>query len=247
MSLSGKIALITGASRGLGQAIMLRLAREGAVVIGTATSQAGADLIGAKLAEHNYTGHAFVVDITQQDSIDAMMGELQLAYGPATILVNNAGITQDNILLRLTDQDWNQVIDTNLNSVFRMSKACLKGMVKARWGRIISVSSVAGVAGSIGQANYASAKAGIIGFSKSLAQEIASRNITVNVVAPGLIDTDMTRALTEEQRQFLLAKVPMGTMGKPEDIAAAIAFLCSAEASYITGNTLHINGGMYMA
>ncbi len=247
MSLSGKVALVTGASRGLGRAILNRLARDGAIVIGTSTSNEGADSINNNLAEQGFKGHGYTVDVTDQASIDNMMTDVQMGYGAPAVLVNNAGITLDNILLRLKDDDWQQVIDTNLSSVYRLSKACLKGMVKARWGRIVSISSVAGIAGSLGQANYAAAKAGIIGFSKSLAQEVASRDITVNVVAPGLIDTDMTRALSDEQREMLLQKVPLNRMGSPEDIAAAVSFLCSEYASYITGTTLHVNGGMYMA
>lgn len=247
MSLEGKVALITGASRGLGQAILLRLAKEGATVIGTATTQAGADSITEQLSEFNYKGRAFVVDVTDKASLEAMLVDLQLDNGPPTILVNNAGITRDDLLLRMKDEEWLQVIDTNLNSLFRVTKTCLKGMLKARWGRIINISSVAGTAGSLGQTNYAAAKAGIIGFSKSLAQEIASRNITVNVIAPGLIETDMTRALTEEQRHTILGKIPAGRLGKANEIAAAVAFLASEEAAYITGATLPVNGGLYMA
>jgi 3-oxoacyl-[acyl-carrier protein] reductase len=247
MSLSGKVALVTGASRGIGRAILNRLAAEGALVIGTATSLEGADNITASLAEQNLKGHGYVLDVTDQSSINTMLADVQLGYGAPAILINNAGITLDNLLLRLKEEDWTQVIDTNLNSAYKMSKACLKNMLKARWGRIISISSIAAVSGSVGQTNYAAAKAGLIGFSKSLAQEVASREITVNVVAPGLIDTDMTRILPEAQREAMLQRVPMNRMGSPEDIAAAVAFLCSEHASYITGETLHINGGMYMA
>lgn len=246
MSLEGKVALVTGASRGLGHAILLRLAKAGATVIGTSTSQTGADLITQTLKEHHYKGRGYVVDVTDQATIETMLVDLQLDCGSPTILVNNAGITCDDLLLRMSDNDWYQVIDTNLNSVFRLTKACLKGMLKARWGRIINISSVAGSAGSLGQVNYAAAKAGMMGFSKSLAQEIASRNITVNVVAPGLIDTDMVRSLTDEQRRTILDKVPLGRLGQAEDIAAAVGFLASDDASYITGTTLHVNGGMYM-
>jgi 3-oxoacyl-[acyl-carrier protein] reductase len=246
MSLSGKVALVTGASRGIGQAILHRLAKEDAIVAGTATTSEGAEAITQQLKEAGLTGHGFVLDVTDQASIDAMLTDLQLAYSPPTILINNAGITQDNLLLRMTEGDWLRVIDTNLNSMFRLTKVCLRDMVKAKWGRIVNISSVSGIAGSAGQVNYAAAKAGIIGFSKSLAQEVASRNITVNVVAPGLIETDMSGALTEEQRTQILQKVPLNRLGKPEDIAAAVAFLCSTEASYITGTTLHVNGGMYM-
>lgn len=247
MSLKGKVALVTGASRGLGQAILLRLAKEGAIVVGTATTQAGADVIREKLAEHHYQGRAFVADVTDKATIEEMLINLQLDLGAPTILVNNAGITRDDLLLRMREEEWMQVIDTNLNSIYRVTKACLKSMLKARWGRIINISSVAGTAGSLGQVNYAAAKAGIIGFSKSLAQEIASRNITVNVVAPGLIETDMIRALNEEQRQMLLAKVPAGRLGHPDEVGAAVAFLASEEAAYITGATLPVNGGLYMA
>lgn len=247
MSLAGKVALITGASRGIGKAILQRLAQEGATVVGTATSLAGADAIRANLTEQGYVGYAFVVDVTDQSSIDAMLAELQATCGMPAILVNNAGITQDNLFLRMKDEEWMSVIETNLNSVFRVSKACVKGMLKTRWGRIVTISSVVGISGAAGQTNYAAAKAGIIGFSKSLAQEIASRNITVNVIAPGLIETDMTHVLPEEQKQAMLKQIPMGRAGQGQDIAAAVAFLCSDEASYITGVTLHVNGGLYMA
>lgn len=245
-SLSGKIALVTGASRGLGQAIAMRLGQEGASVIGTSTTEEGARAISAQFKQQGVTGQGLALDVTNQTAIEAVLSEIQVGYGAPTILVNNAGITLDNLLLRMNDGDWERVIDTNLTAVFRVTKACLKGMLKARWGRIINISSVAGIAGSAGQANYAAAKAGMIGFGKSLAQEIASRNITVNTVAPGYIDTDMTKALTEEQRQAILKQVPMGTVGRPEDIAGAVAFLASADAAYITGATLHVNGGMYM-
>lgn len=247
MSLEGKVALITGASRGLGQAIMMRLAQEGAVVIGTSTSQKGADLITERLAQHHYKGRAFVVDVTDRATVEAMLVDLQLDVGSPAILVNNAGITRDNLLLRMNDDEWSQVIETNLNAIFRITKACLKGMLKARWGRIISISSVVATAGGGGQTNYAAAKAAMIGFSKSLAQEIATRDITVNVVAPGFIATDMTNALTEEQRQAIIRNIPMGRPGQPEEVAAAVAFLASPEAGYITGATLPVNGGLYMA
>ncbi len=247
MSFAGKVALVTGATRGLGQAILLRFAKEGAKVIGTSTTRAGADLIQETLTAQGYKGRAFVLDVTDPDTIDAMFAELQLASELPDILINNAGIRLDNLLLRMSADEWSQVIDTNLTAVYRLSKICLKGMLKARWGRIITISSVAGVAGNPGQANYAAAKAGVIGFSKSLAQEVASRNITVNVIAPGLIETDMTTSLTTEQQQQLLQRVPMGRMGRTEDIAAAAIFLASDDASYITGETLQINGGLYMA
>lgn len=247
MSFSGKIALVTGASRGLGQAILLRFAKAGAKVIGTSTTRAGVDLIQETLNAHDYKGKAFLLDVTDQRTIDAMFAELQLVSELPDILINNAGIRLDNLLLRMSADEWSQVIDTNLSAVYRLSKACLKGMLKTRWGRIITISSVAGVAGNPGQVNYAAAKAGVIGFSKSLAQEVASRNITVNVIAPGLIETDMTSSLTDEQQQQLLQRVPMGRMGKPEDVAAAAVFLASEDAAYITGETLQINGGLYMA
>lgn len=247
MSLEGKIALVTGASRGLGAAIAIGLAQRGAIVAGTATQQAGADDITKALGEQGLNGQGFIMDVTQPDSISNCLSEINITYGAPLILVNNAGITQDNILLRMREDEWGSVIETDLNAIYRVTKLCLKAMVKARWGRVISISSVAGVAGSIGQSNYAAAKAGIIGFSKSVAQEIASRNITVNVVAPGLIDTDMAQALTQEQRQTILDQIPMGQLGRPEDIANAVAFLAGNEASYITGATLHVNGGMHMA
>ncbi len=246
MSLSGKIALVTGASRGIGQAIALRLGKEGAVVAGTATTQEGADSITAQLRQEGYAGQGFALDVTNKESIETALSEVQMAYGAPAILVNNAGITLDNLMLRMSDEDWERVLDTNLNSVFRLSKACLKGMLKARWGRIINISSLVGAAGGPGQANYAAAKAGVIGFSKSLAQEIASRSITVNVVAPGFIETDMTRALTDDQRQAILKQIPMGLVGSPQDVAGSVAFLASEDASYVTGITMHVNGGMYM-
>jgi 3-oxoacyl-[acyl-carrier protein] reductase len=249
MPLTGKIALVTGASRGLGEAILLRLAKEGVIVMGTSTTQAGADAITAKLVEQGYKGRGcgLTVDVANQASVETMLAEAQLAFGMPDILVNNAGIRNDNLLLRMSNEDWDQVIETNLNAIFRLTKACVKGMLKNRWGRIINISSVSGVSGNPGQANYSAAKAGVIGFSKSLAQEIASRNITVNVVAPGFINTDMTRSMTEEQKQAIFSKIPMGRMGDPEEIAGTVAFLASDEAAYITGVTLHVNGGMYMA
>lgn len=246
MRLSNKVALVTGASRGLGEAIVHRLAREGATVIGTATTQEGADNITHRLKEQKNAGKGFVLDVTQQESIDALMAEIQFHYSAPVILVNNAGITLDDLVLRMGHDKWHHVIETNLTSVYRLSKSCLKGMLKARWGRIINLSSVIGVCGRAGQTNYAAAKAGMIGFSKSLAQEVASRHITVNVIAPGFIETDMTHALQDEQRASLLHQIPMGAIGKPEDIAGVVAFLASPDARYITGATLHVNGGMYM-
>lgn len=246
MFLSEKITLVTGASRGLGEAIAMRLAKEGAIVIGTATTQTGAEMITQCLRAQGYQGEGMVLDVTHQSSIDDLLSKIQSNYGVPAILVNNVGITKDNLLLRMHDDDWMQVIETNLNSIYRLTKACLKGMLKARWGRIVNISSVVGTAGSAGQANYAAAKAGMIGFSKSLAQEVASRHITVNNVAPGFIDTDMTRSLTEAQCAAILKQIPMGCVGKPEDIAGVVAFLVSPDATYITGATLHVNGGMYM-
>lgn len=246
--LNGKIALVTGASRGLGQAIALHLASQGATVVGTATSAQGAESITAYLTQAGYQqAQGMVLDVTQQSSIEALLTELQLTVGLPDILVNNAGMRMDNLLLRMSTEEWDQVIDADLSSVFRMTKLCLKSMLKARWGRIINISSIAAIAGNPGQANYAAAKAGMIGFSKSLAQEIASRNITVNVVAPGFIDTDMTRSLTTAQQQLILDKIPMARMGSVQDIAFAVGFLASEQAGYITGTTLHVNGGMYMA
>ncbi|MFZ5621023.1 MAG: 3-oxoacyl-ACP reductase FabG [Pseudomonadota bacterium] len=246
MSLSNEIALVTGASRGIGQAIALELGRRGATVIGTATTEGGAKAIGEALAAASIKGAGKVLNVTEADSIDALIKAVEVEFGAVSILVNNAGITRDSLLMRMKDEDWNAVIDTNLSSVFRLSKACLRGMMKARKGRIISIASVVGATGNPGQANYAAAKAGMIGFAKSLAREVGSRGITVNTVAPGFIDTDMTRALAEEQRTALLANIPLGRLGAAQDIAHAVAFLASDAAGYITGETLHVNGGMYM-
>lgn len=246
MSLSNEIALVTGASRGIGQAIALELGRRGATVIGTATTEGGAKAIGEALAAASVKGAGKVLNVTEADSIDALVKAVEAEFGTVSILVNNAGITRDTLLMRMKDEDWNAVIDTNLSSVFRLSKACLRGMMKARKGRIISIASVVGATGNPGQANYAAAKAGMIGFAKSLAREVGSRGITVNTVAPGFIDTDMTRALAEEQRTALLANIPLGRLGAAQDIAHAVAFLASDAAGYITGETLHVNGGMYM-
>lgn len=247
MSLEGKIALVTGASRGLGQAIALELGRQQATVVGTATSEAGAEAIRARFADSGINGQGMVLDVTDKDSISRLVNAVGTELGVPQILVNNAGITRDTLMMRMKDSDWQAVIDTNLSSVFRVTQACLKGMLKARWGRIVSISSVVGLSGNAGQVNYAAAKAGLLGFSKSLAREVAPRGITVNLVAPGFIDTDMTRALTDEHRQALLTNVPAGRLGAPEDIAAAVAFLVSPQASYITGETINVNGGMYMA
>jgi 3-oxoacyl-[acyl-carrier protein] reductase len=242
--LQNDIALVTGASRGIGQAIARALAAAGARVIGTATSAAGAEGISSWLGNN---GRGAVLDVGSAASIDALLGDLDGRNEMPTILVNNAAITRDTLLLRMKPEDWDAVIATNLTSVFRLSKGCLKRMMKERRGRIISLTSIVGLTGNAGQANYAAAKAGILGFTKSLAKEIASRGITVNAVAPGFIDTDMTRALNDEQRTALTAQVPMARLGTVEDIAAAVQFLCGPGASYITGETLHVNGGMYMA
>ncbi len=246
MILDAEVALVTGASRGIGMAIALELGRQGAYVVGTATSQAGADAIGKAMVEHNIKGRGAVLNVTDQASIDALLKEMEASCGMPTILVNNAGITRDNLLLRMGEDEWDAILDTNLKSVYRMSKSCLRAMIKARKGRIISIASVVGATGNPGQANYAAAKAGIVGFSKSLAREVGSRNITVNAVAPGFIETDMTRALSEQQRAALLGQIPLGRLGSPQDIANAVAFLASPAAGYITGATLHVNGGMYM-
>ncbi|WP_045760439.1 3-oxoacyl-ACP reductase FabG [Xanthomonas albilineans] len=242
--LQGEIALVTGASRGIGAAIADELAAQGATVIGTATSDAGAQAIGARLAASG--GHGRPLDVTDPAAVDALIEAIAKEFGPVSILVNNAGITRDTLLMRMRDEDWQAIIDTNLTSVFRTSKAVLRGMMKARKGRIVNIASVVGVTGNPGQANYAAAKAGIIAFSKSMAKEIGSRGITVNVVAPGFIDTDMTKALPEAQRTALLQQIALGQLGQTADIAHAVAFLVGPCAGYITGETLHVNGGMYM-
>jgi 3-oxoacyl-[acyl-carrier protein] reductase len=243
--LQGEIALVTGASRGIGAAIADELAAMGATVIGTATSAGGATAIGERLAAQG--GHGRELNVTDGAAVQTLIDGIATEFGAISILVNNAGITRDQLLLRMKDEDWQDVIDTNLSSVYRTSKAVLRGMMKARKGRIISIASVIGLTGNPGQANYAAAKAGIIAFSKSLAREIGTRGITVNVVAPGFIDTDMTRALPEEARQALLGQIALGRLGQVADIAGAVAFLASPAAAYITGETLHVNGGMYMA
>lgn len=245
--MSQKIALVTGASRGIGRAIASRLAKDGNTVVGTATSEAGAAAISDYFAEAGLAGFGRVLDVADAGSIETFIKNIGGEIGAPTILVNNAGITRDNLLLRMKDEEWDDIIRTNLSSVFHLSKACLRGMMKARSGRIVNITSVVGSTGNAGQANYAAAKAGIIGFTKSLAKEVGSRNITVNTVAPGFIDTDMTRKLPEEQRKALLDNIPLARLGATEEVAAAVAFLCSDEASYITGETLHVNGGMYMA
>lgn len=242
--LEGEIALVTGASRGIGAAIADELAAMGATVIGTATSENGAKAIGERLAGNG--GHGRVLDVTDGASVEALIDTIAKEFGAVSILVNNAGITRDQLLMRMKDEDWQAIIDTNLTSVYRTSKAVMRGMMKARKGRIISIASVIGLTGNPGQSNYAAAKAGIIAFSKSLAREIGSRGITVNVVAPGFIDTDMTRALPEASKQALLGQIALGRLGEAGDIAKAVGFLASPAAAYITGETLHVNGGMYM-
>ncbi|HHI76384.1 MAG TPA: 3-oxoacyl-ACP reductase FabG [Gammaproteobacteria bacterium] len=242
-----KIALVTGASRGIGKAIALALGREGMTVIGTATSEGGADAITRVLGEAGIAGRGMCLDVADDASVESVVKAIGEEFGTVTVLVNNAGITRDNLLMRMKPEEWQAVIDTNLSSLYRVCKACLRPMMKAKWGRIVNIASVVGASGNAGQTNYAAAKAGMIGFTKSLAQEIGSRGITVNAVAPGFIDTDMTRELPEAQREALLAQIPVGRLGAPEEIAAAVAFLASDAAAYITGETLHVNGGMYMA
>jgi 3-oxoacyl-[acyl-carrier protein] reductase len=245
--LDGEIALVTGASRGIGQAIAAELGRLGAKIAGTATTDAGAARISERLGADGATGIGLRLDVTEPESIDAVLNAIDNELGgKPTVLVNNAGITRDNLLMRMKDQEWDDILATNLSSVFRLCKACLRPMTKARHGRIINVSSVVGVSGNAGQCNYAAAKAGVIGFSKSLAREVGSRGITVNVVAPGFIDTDMTRELPEAQREALLADIPLGRLGAADEIASAVAFLASPGAAYITGQTIHVNGGMLM-
>lgn len=241
-----KIALVTGASRGIGHAIALALGREGATVIGTATKSQGAEKITETFKAANIQGVGMVLNVAHQESVDALFTKIKEHYAMPSILINNAAVTRDNLLLRMKDEEWDSVIETNLNSVFRITKVCLRDMLKARFGRIINISSVVGSTGNPGQVNYAAAKAGLIGFTKSLAQEVGSRDITVNVVAPGFIDTDMTRGLPEEQQKALLARIPIQRLGHVNDISAAVVFLASESAGYITGQTLHINGGMYM-
>jgi 3-oxoacyl-[acyl-carrier protein] reductase len=242
--LNGDIALVTGASRGIGAAIAERLSADGARVIGTATTEEGAARISAALAAKG--GRGAVLDVGIAESIEALLADVEAREGAVAILCNNAGITRDNLLLRMKPEDWDAVIQTNLSSVYRLSKAVLRGMMKARKGRIVNITSVVGLIGNAGQANYAAAKAGILGFTKSLAREVGSRGITANAIAPGFIDTDMTRALGDAQRTELTAQIPLGRLGAPSDIAAAVSFLCSADGGYITGETLNVNGGMYM-
>ncbi|MCK5697988.1 MAG: 3-oxoacyl-ACP reductase FabG, partial [Gammaproteobacteria bacterium] len=243
MSMDNEIALISGASRGIGQAIALNLGNKGATVIGTATSEKGAEAISHYLKEQGIKGQGMVLNVTEQGSIDALLGAIKDTYAMPSILVNNAGITRDNLLMRMKDEEWDDIIQTNLSSVFKLSKACLRAMMKEKRGRIISITSVVGLTGNAGQTNYAAAKAGILGFTKSLAREIGSRNITVNAVAPGFIDTDMTRSLPEASKTALLTQIPLNRLGQVDEIASAVGFLASSEASYITGETINVNGG----
>jgi len=244
--MEGRVALVTGASRGIGKAILHALGKAGAVVIGTATSESGAAAITQSLLDVGLKGEGLMLDVTDATRVEGVIEAIQAKQGRIDILVNNAGITRDNLLMRMKDDEWNAILDTNLSSVFRLSRAVLRPMMKARFGRIISIASVVGTAGNAGQTNYSAAKAGMIGFSKSLAQEVGSRGITVNCVAPGFIDTDMTRALPEAARSKLLERIPLGKLGTAEDIANAVVFLASDAAGYVTGTTLHVNGGMYM-
>lgn len=246
MELENEIVLVSGASRGIGQAIALDLGSKGAYIYGTATSEKGAENISKYMKDNGIEGKGLVMNVTDEDSISGVIKTIADDKGAISILVNNAGITRDNLLMRMKTDEWEDIMTTNLSSVFRLSKAVLRGMMKARKGRIISIASVVGVSGNAGQTNYSAAKAGVIGFSKSLAQEVGSRGITVNVVAPGFIDTDMTKALPDEQKDALLSKVPLGRLGDAQEIANAVTFLASKSASYITGETIHVNGGMYM-
>ena len=246
MSLQGKVALVTGATRGIGQAIALELGRQGAIVIGTATSAAGAERIAEYLKANGIEGAGLVLDVSSDESVAQTLEHIQQHLGQPAILVNNAGITRDNLMLRMKDEEWSDVINTNLTSIYRLSKAVLKGMTKARWGRIINISSVVGSMGNAGQANYAAAKAGVEGFSRALAREVGSRGITVNAVAPGFIDTDMTRELPEAHRQNLLTQIPLGRLGQAEEIASVVGFLAGEGGAYVTGATILVNGGMYM-
>lgn len=247
MSLASKIVLVTGASRGIGAAIADSLGADGAIVIGTATSESGAAKISARFTEKNIQGTGMVLNVTDADSVSGLLKAIQASYGAPQILVNNAGITKDNLLMRMSEDEWFDVINTNLSSVYRLSKACLRGMMKARWGRIINISSVVGSMGNAGQSNYAATKAGVAGFARALGKEVGSRNITVNTVSPGFIQTDMTDELSDEQKALMLSTVPLGRLGQPEEIAAVVKFLADDAAAYITGENIHVNGGMYMA
>ena len=244
--LAGKVALVTGASRGIGKAIVLELGRQGAVVVGTSTSAVGAEGISRDCAASGLRGAGVVMDVSDASSVESAVDHVRERFGDVAILVNNAGVTRDNLLLRMKDEEWDEIMATDLKSVFWLSRLALRSMIKSRFGRIINITSVVGVTGNAGQTNYAAAKAGVIGFSKSLAREVGSRNVTVNCIAPGFIDTDMTRALAGEQRDALVKQIPLGRLGEPDDIAAAAVFLASPGAAYITGCTLHVNGGMYM-
>jgi 3-oxoacyl-[acyl-carrier protein] reductase len=247
MGLTDKVALVTGASRGIGAAIAEQLGKAGAIVIGTATSESGAEKITARFAEQGIRGVGKVLNVTDADSVASLLAEVTAEFGAPAVLVNNAGITNDNLLMRMSDDEWFDVINTNLSAVYRLSKGVLRGMMKARWGRIINISSVVGSMGNAGQSNYAATKAGVGGFARSLAAEVGSRNITVNTVAPGFIDTDMTKVLPEEQKNQLLSRIPLGRLGAPEEIAAVVLFLAGDAGSYISGETIHVNGGMYMS
>lgn len=246
MTEESSIALVTGASRGIGKAIALELGRQGFVVAGTATTAEGADRISAYLQENGVQGKGYAANVSEDDSVSALVAAINEEFGVPTIVVNNAGITRDNLLMRMKAEEWGDVIDTNLGSMYRVCKACLKGMTKARKGRIVNISSVVGASGNAGQTNYSASKAGIEGFTRSLAKEVGSRGITVNAVAPGFIDTDMTKELPEQHKETLLAQIPLGRLGEPEEIAAVVGFLVSASGSYVTGETVHVNGGMYM-
>ncbi len=247
MSLEDKVVLVTGASRGIGAAIADSLGAKGATVIATATSEGGAEKISARFAEKGIKGQGMVLNVASQDSVNALMETVKSEYGAPLILINNAGITKDNILMRMKDDEWFDVIDTNLNAIYRLSKACLRGMTKARWGRIINIGSVVGSMGNAGQTNYCATKAGVGGFTRSLAKELGPRNITVNTVSPGFIDTDMTKELPDANREQILAQVPLGRLGEPEEIAAVVEFLAGDSGAYITGENIHVNGGMYMS
>lgn len=246
MSIEGKVALVTGATRGIGKAIAEELGRQGAVVVGTATSEKGAEAISAYLAEAGVKGTGLVLDVADSASVEAVLKTVQDDFGTVEVLVNNAGITRDNILMRMKEDEWDSVLNTNLNSIYRLVKGCLRGMTKARWGRIISVSSVVASMGNAGQANYAAAKSGMEGFTRALAREVGSRNITVNCVAPGFIDTDMTSGLADEHKDALKSQIPMNRLGQPEEIAAVVGFLASQGGGYVTGESIQVNGGMYM-
>ncbi len=241
-----KVALVTGASRGLGKAIAKSLSTDGYIVVGTATSDSGADAISSYLSQEKHPGTGVKLNVADQDMVTTVVKAITEQFGAPLVLVNNAGITRDNILMRMKDEEWQDVIDTNLSALYRVTKACLRGMTKARWGRIVNITSVVGSMGNIGQSNYAATKAGAEGFSRALARELGSRSVTVNCVAPGFIDTDMTRELPEEHRDLLLKQIPLGRLGTPAEIAALVSFLCSDMAGYVTGETIHINGGMYM-